>query len=237
MKLLTLTLSFASMIWSQEFEVASIRPAVQDGNRDSDVDNGLFRTHNLTLKRLVAMAWDVEEQQVLGGPKWVDSESWDINAKIPMEFAERRQRDTVPKMIQALLADRFHLKIHRERREVSGFHLVVAKNGPRMAIAKADEKGAHFTANNTHLTATNVTMQGFAVRLSRDRDVAKIVIDKTGLTGTFDFELNWARADDTSAERPVLFTAIQEQLGLKLEPVKIPIQAVVIDEADKPTEN
>ena len=197
---------------------------------------GLFRTHNLTLKRLVAMTWEVDDQQVLGGPKWIDSDSWDINAKIPMKFAQRT-RDTVPRMIQALLDNRFHLRIHREQRQVAGFYLVVAKNRPKITIAKASEKGSHFNSINTHLTATNVTMEGFAKRLSRDRDVAKIVVDQTGLTGTFDFELNWARADDTSAERPVIFTAIQEQLGLKLEPAKVPIEAVVIDGAEKPTEN
>jgi uncharacterized protein (TIGR03435 family) len=236
MKTLGLMLSFTTLIWSQDFEVASIRPAVQDGNRDADVDKGLFRTHNLTLKRLIAMAWDFDDHQVLGGPKWVDSDGWDINAKIPVEFIERK-RETVPKMIQGLLADRFHLTIHREQRQVSGYYLTVAKNGPRMASAKPEEKGADFSSSGTHLTATNVTMEGFAKRLSRDRDVAKVVIDKTGLTDRFDFELNWTRADDTSAEHPLIFTAIEEQLDLKLESAKILIEAIVIDQADKATEN
>lgn len=224
---------------AQEFEVASVRPANDDGHHDSDSDPGRYLVHNLTLKRLIAYAWEVDEGEVFGGPGWADSQGWDINARIPAEYAKRTP-DQFLKMIQNLLADRFQLVIHREPRRISGYALVVTKKGSKMTLAKPSGNDSDFRSNNTHLLATNVTMQGFARRLSRDRDIGKAVDDETGLTGKFDFELNWAREqakeDGSNDDRPSIFAALQEQLGLKLEPAKVPIQAIVIDRAEKPGE-
>ncbi len=223
---------------AQEFEVASIRPAVQDGNHDFDSDKGRLTTHNLTLKRLIALAWDVDETEVFGGPNWMDSDSWDVNAKIPAEYGKRTP-EKFRHMIQNLLATRFQLTIHREPRRLSGYELVTAKSGSKMAIAKADENGSDFRAKNTHLIATSVTMDAFARHLSRDKDIGKVVVDRTGLTDRFDFVLDWAREDTSSSadDRPSIFTALQEQLGLKLEAAKVPVQAIVIDRAEKPADN
>jgi len=225
-----------------QFEVASIRPAKQDGEIDSSTDRGFFRTHNLTLKRLIARAWDVNIEEIYGGPNWVDSDSYDINAGIPEEFAQQR-REKVPQMIQSLLADRFQLVIHREPRRISGYELVVAKKGSRMERAKPDEEGSGVDGNNTHLTVKNVTMEAFARNLSRVRDIGKVVVDKTGLTGGFNFELDWtperleSGPEAPSQDRPSIFTAVQEQLGLKLESAKVSVLAIVIDSAKKPDEN
>jgi uncharacterized protein (TIGR03435 family) len=219
-----------------EFEVASIRPAVQDGDHDSDTDKGFLRTHNLTLKRLIANAYEIDIQQVLGGPNWLDSDSYDITAKIPAEFAEQT-REKVPQMLQSLLADRFQLTIHREPRQISGYALVVEKKGPKLEPAKADANGSNIHRNNTHLSAQNVTMEAFAKHLSRNRDIGELVIDKTGLTGAFDFEMDWAAvAPDPTDDRPAIFAAMQP-LGLRLEPAKVPIMAVVVDRAAKPAGN
>lgn len=234
MKVLALFLGIAALTSAQEFEVASIRPAVDDANHDSDEDNGRYLTHNLMLKRLIATAWDVDDSAVLGGPGWLASDGWDINAKIPAEYAKKRTPDQFRQMIQNLLATRFQLAIHRQPREVSGHALVLTKSGTKMKAADPNERGPEFSNRNLHLKATNVTMVGFARRLSRDRDIAKVVVDKTGLIGNFDFELEWARADDPSNDRPPIFVAIQQQLGLKLESAKVPIQAIVIDRAEKP---
>ncbi len=236
MKPIAFLIAMSALAPAQEFEVASIRPSVQDGNHDSDTDKGRYTTHNVELKRLIAQAWDVDESEVFGGPNWVDSDGWDINAKIPAEYAKHKP-DDVHHMIRALLADRFQLVIHRESRQVSGFVLVTAKNGPRMNPAKSDDRGSDFSTRNTHLVATDVTMAGLARDLSRNRDIAKVVVDKTGLTDKFDFVLDWSREGDTSGDGPSIFTALQEQLGLKLESAKIPIEAVVIDRAEKPTGN
>jgi uncharacterized protein (TIGR03435 family) len=226
-----------------EFEVASIRVAKQDGNHDSDSDKGQFTTHNLTLKRLIAMAYDVDFNAILGGPAWVDSESYDINAKIPAEFAQQT-RVMIPLMIQSLLGDRFQLAIHREPRQVAGYALVVAKKGPKLEHAKGDEKDSSTHSTGAHLTAQNVTMEALAKRLSRMPDIGSVVVDKTGLSGGFDFELDWmpgllkpgadSAADD---DRPSIFSALQGQLGLRLESGKVPIQAIVIDRAERPSGN
>jgi uncharacterized protein (TIGR03435 family) len=226
-----------------EFEVASIRPAKQDNNTDIENSNGRFLTHNLTLRRLVAYAYDIDVKQVFGGPNWADRDSYDINAKAP-DDRPRRTREEGRQMIQSLLADRFQLVIHREPRQLSGLALVLAKKEPKMGRAKPDEPSG-FHGNNTQLTATNVTMEAFARYLaSRAPDLDKLVIDKTGLTGGYDFTLEWmrepagAKPPDTSFDnRPSIFTALEEQLGLRLESAKIPIQAVVIDRAEKPEEN
>jgi uncharacterized protein (TIGR03435 family) len=237
MKILALLLAMVAPLPAQEFEVASIRPAKQDGNHhDSDIYQGRWVTHNLTLKRLIAMAWDVDDSVVAGGPSWIDSDGYDINAKIPADYVQAPS-DQFLHMIQRLLADRFRLTIHREPRQISGYALVPAKTGSKMANARPSGSGSDFSANGMHLKATSVTMEAFAKRLSRNRDIGRIVVDKTGFTGRFDFELDWAPALQDSSEHPSIFTAIQEQLGLKLESAKVQIQTVVVDRVEKPSEN
>jgi uncharacterized protein (TIGR03435 family) len=242
MKKLALSIAMAGLALAQtaQFEVASIRPAKQDGDHDSNTDRGFYRTHNLTLKRLIARAWEIDEAQIFGGPNWIDSDSYDINARIPAEFA-RRTREKVPEMIRSLLADRFQLMIHREPRQISGYALLVTKKGPRMERAKPEQTGSHADSNDTHLTAKNVTMEVLANHLSRD--IGKLVVDETGLTGGFNFELEWmperleSKSDSTSDDRTSIFTALQEQLGLKLESAKVSALALVVDRAEKPEGN
>jgi uncharacterized protein (TIGR03435 family) len=225
-----------------EFEVAAIKPAVDDGNHSSNSNKGQFTTHNLTLKWLIANAYDIDTSLILGGPAWLDSDSFDITAKFPEEFAQRTP-ETFLLMIQNLLADRFQLVIHREPRQVSGYWLSVAKGGPKMQAEKPDTKGSSTSANGMHLTAKNVTMERFAKGLSANRDIGKLVADKTGLSGGFNFELNWApeqlgsKTESAPDDHPSIFTALQEQLGLKLESAKVPVQAIVVDRAEKPEGN
>jgi uncharacterized protein (TIGR03435 family) len=125
------------------------------------------------------------------------------------------------------------LTIHRETREVSGYALVVGKNWSKMAVATPD-KIARLQGGNEHLKGTNVWMEVLAQVLTGG---GRLVVDKAGLTAGYDFELNWAMADNSSSDLPSIFTALQEQLGLTLEPAKVPIQAVIIDRAEKPSEN
>ena len=223
-----------------EFEVASIRPAIDDGHHSSDGDRAFLQLHNLTLKRLIAGAYEVDIRMVYGGPKWIDTDGYDINAKLPAELAEQR-REMVPRMLQSLLADRFHLVIHRSPDQISGYFLVVTKGGPKMKAGEAG--GAHMRTNNTHLKAQNTDMESFAKELSRYSDVGKPVVNKTGLPGAYDFELDWMpeprgnAPENTQDDRSSIFTALQTQLGLRLEAAKIPISAVVIDRAEKPDSN
>jgi uncharacterized protein (TIGR03435 family) len=253
-KELALLLALTAVVTAQEFDVASIRPAVEDHNATIDAENGRYLVHNIALKRLIALAWSVDGSEVIGGANWIASDHWDITAKIPDEYAMRSQdqcnapryfgpsgqmncRQFLNRMIQNLLANRFRLAIHRETREVSGYALVVAKNGPKMAVAKPDEEASLPGGNqggNMRLKATNVRMEVLAQVLS---DGGRLVVDKTGLAGGYDFELHWALADDPTSDLPTIFTAVKEQLGLQLEPAKVPIQAVIIDRVEKPNEN
>ena len=224
------------------FEVASIRPAKDDGSHDSDTDKGRFVAHNLTLKRLIAIGYEIDIRRISGGSNWADSDGFDINAKIPAEFAQRTH-DAFPQMVQSLLADRFQLVIHREPAQISGYFLLVAKKGPKMQHAAPDQAGSSFNGKNAHLTANSVTMEAFARNLSRNRDLGKMVVDKTGLADRFNFELDWmperleSRPDASAGEGPSIFTALQEQLGLKLESARVPFEALVIDNAEKPEAN
>ncbi|HEV1287837.1 MAG TPA: TIGR03435 family protein [Bryobacteraceae bacterium] len=226
-----------------KFEVAAIHPAKQDNEVGFDTEKGHFLAHNVTLRRLIARAYDVDIALVSGGPKWIDSDTYDINAKIPEEFAQQT-REMVPLMLQGLLADRFHVVFHRESSQVAGYALVVAKNGSKMERADPEVKDIKMrTTKNTHLIAQSATMEAFAKDLSRNRDVGKLVVDKTSLPGRFKFELDWAperaasSAEPSSDDRPSIFAALQQQLGLKLESAKIPVSALAIDHAEKPSDN
>lgn len=240
MKTILLFAAASSLLVAQEkrpaFDVAAIRLSQQDDGQDIDVDAGVFRAHNVTLKRLIALAYTVDMSEILEGPKWLDSDRYDINAKIPADFVGQRP-SRVPDMIANLLAERFQLALHREPREIPGFALVVAKKGPKLSPAKPDEKDSDMRSNGRHLIATNVPMEKFAKRLARE--AGGPVEDRTGLQGGFDFELDWTpekleAVQDLSSDMPSIFVALQEQLGLKLESAKIQGSAVVIDGAVKP---
>lgn len=245
MKTIILGVALGSALVAQtrpEFEVASIRMVKDDGSHSSDSDRSFLKTHNLSLKRLIANAYEVDISEVLGGPSWADGDGFDIRAKIPEDAVEQR-RTLLPLMLQSLLADRFHLVITRERKEVSGYALVVGKKGIRMSPSKPGQDGSHTSSHNTHLVAGNVTMEDFAKTLSRDRDVGMLVVDKTGLSGRFNFELDWkpdaleGKPEASNDDRPTIFTALQEQLGLHLESAKIPVQTIVIEKAEIPGDN
>src|SRR5579871_5353879 len=166
MRIFALLLVLAAILPAQEFEVASIRAAKDDGDQGIDTDRGRFVAHNLTLKRLIARAWDVEESEVLGGPVWIDSDSYDINAKIP---EGQWTRERVLQMLRRLLTDRFQLAVHREARQVSGYVLAVAKTGPKMTAARPGPDDSNTSSDGRYLKAMNVTMELLARRLSRNR--------------------------------------------------------------------
>lgn len=241
MRALALLFAFTAATMAQTFEVAAIRPAVDDHSSTVDADKGFYQAHNLTLKRLITTAWGVDGRAVIGGPNWVASDHWDIRAKMPAEYTPRPQDSVLnpqdqflKRMLQNLLAERFHLTVHRETRQADGYALVVAKSGLKIERAKPDEV-AKLGGSNTYLRGTNVRMEVLAKVMA---DIGgRLGVDKTGLTGGYDFELHWAPADDSSSDLPPLFTAVQQQLGLQLESVKVPIQAVIIDRAEKPDGN
>jgi uncharacterized protein (TIGR03435 family) len=179
------------------------------------------------------MAYDVKDY-ALSAPDWLDTERFDISAKPPSGTPQNQFEP----MLQTLLADRFKLAVHRESKVMSAYALVAGKNGPKLHAVEAGG-GSHRNSDGGKLTAQKVSMPQLADFLARHLD--RPVIDKTELAGVFDFELRWAQDDShstDSASGPSIFTAVQEQLGLKLQSQKLPVEILVVDHAERvPTEN
>ncbi|MFZ0818546.1 MAG: TIGR03435 family protein [Candidatus Acidiferrales bacterium] len=245
-----------------QYEVASFKPDKSDGSKAgmTIADDG-FTSFNFSLQALVQDAYGVQSYQVFGAPDWLTSEPYDVEAKMDGPTADALQklsqenRDLARQlMLQALLADRLKLTIHRETRELPVYFLVVAKNGPKLQQAKTDETyangfkdsdglplGAGFTRTVQGRLSATMTTQGIplsALAQNLWRTLRRPVLDKTGLAGKYDFTLTWA-PDDTQADSnaPSLFTALQQQLGLKLESGKGPLEVIVIDHVERPSGN
>src|SRR5262245_28226826 len=234
--------SCAQSAESPAFEVASIKPASPDaiGLMMRFMPGGGLRIVNASMKDIIAMAYDVDKRQIAGGPDWVNSERFDILATAPQRSDDEklnRQR------IQTLLSERFHLSVHRETRELPVFNLMSAKNGHK--LQPSNENNGVFR-NRGKLVGTGATTDILASVLTTI--VGRPVLDQTDLTERYNFQLEWTEESgpiekggvvsvpsdpnpDTSG--PSIFSAIQEQLGLKLESAKGPVQFIVIDRAEK----
>ncbi len=232
----------ATSVWlnAQQFEVASIKPSGSTQNAFSsglNTANGRLTAVNVTLKRCIMGAYALGPNQILGGPDWMDTDRFDIAAKADQPVGDRIQMT----MLQTLLADRFRLKLHRETKPVQTYVMEVAKNGPK--LERGDGHGSKTSNGRGDIVATNATMDRFAEILSRQMDLP--VVNRTGLDGVFNLKLQWtpesARppkpGDGAQIEGPSIFTAIQEQLGLRLRAEKTAVEVLVIDHVEKPTEN
>jgi uncharacterized protein (TIGR03435 family) len=249
-----------------EFEAATVKPG-RDGASGVRATTGRLALENVPLRLMISVAYKTRPSQIIGGPSWSDSAMFDLQGKA----ADAAGTDTMLLMLQALLEDRFQLKIHHEIREGPVYELTIAKNGSRL---KPSTGCVPFDPN--HLpreTAPGEAQVNYCGRMSRGGDgsrstvegtgvdmipriglltpsivgflseaLDRTVIDKTGLTGAFDFRLEWApqralseQSDDATA--PSIFTAVQEQLGLKLEAGQGPVDYLVIDRAEKPSGN
>ena len=221
------------LLGAQTFEVASIKPTNADpGSSGIKTGRGRLDANNVTLKRCIMGAYGVGPHQIAGGPDWLDSDRFEITAKADQPVNEDA---VLMAMLQSLLAERFKLAFHRETRAMATFVLEVGKSGPKMEKAEAGESGTNTSSNNTGITinAHNASMDSFAKILARQMDLP--VVNHTGIEGVFNLKLQWAR--DSAKEGPSIFTAIQEQLGLRLSSQKAPVEILVIDYAEKPSEN
>ncbi len=221
------------------FEVASLK-ANHSGSTSTDSDRDKNRLHivNMTLKRYISRAYSVREDQIVG-PGWLDTERFDLVAK--SDFIPNVEQ--VGLMLQALLAERFKLALHRESKEGRVYAMVVAKGGLKV---KPVESTGDSSTNSTRATldGKQVSMDRLATALSRL--VGLDVVDQTGVAGVFDVKLAWDPASTALSNAPAdgrdggpsIFTAVQEQLGLKLESRKMPVEILVIDHVERvPTEN
>jgi uncharacterized protein (TIGR03435 family) len=213
---------------------------------------------NITLKELLDYAYQIREDLISGLPGWADSAHFDISARVSdpdHSILDKLTRDQMKAMLRPVLADRFQLKVHTEIRTLPVYDLVLTKDGPtfKQSPPLPDDPdhptppGKHrktsWQLNNGDLTVTAITMSDFAVTLADQ--INRTVIDKTGLTDAYDLKLKWTRDEDadkaadngTTDRPPDIFTAIQEQLGLKLVPSKGPVTTLVVDHAEKPSPN
>jgi len=220
------------------FEVASIRPTPNaDPTKGSwSLPNtGEFHTTSLALNWIIQLAYDVDAKQIEGKPAWLDSDCYDIQAK--PEGGIKLTREQLRPLLQNLLQQRFHLVTHRETRTVSGYALVVAKSGAKLQPTKGGfppNWSDNFSPGN--LIGHNLTTVFLAQKLTPLSGLP--CVDRTGLTGNYDIGVEYNADLDTNSPLPSLFTALQESLGLKLEPQKVPVDFLIIDHIDRtPTEN
>jgi uncharacterized protein (TIGR03435 family) len=256
-----------------EFEVASVRPTNStDGRALIQATPGRLAMTNLVLRRLILNAYGLDDNQLVGGPDWVNSTRYDIQAKADGNPSVQQMEGP---MLQSLLQERFGLVLHHATRQVEVYKLVPAKGGPKLQPAKEGECvpysthsspppvtsgvsqpsycGLHFEANGTNRTlgGKGVTTANLAGSLSQSytASLGRRVIDRTGLAGTFDIRLAWANepanAETADAGKsvpqdqaePSIFTALEEQLGLRLESAKAPVDVFQIDHIEKPSAN
>jgi bla regulator protein BlaR1 len=213
---------------------------------------------HVTPAMLIAMAYNLQlpsEGRIVGGPDWLKTDNYDIQAKIPDAlFAEMQKmppaksREQRLLMEQSLLAARFHLKAHFETRDMPVYALVAAKGGPKLTPAKDGEQeniSVSGDAGGSELKASAARLDDLVRLLQMQPDLSgRMPINQTGLAGTYDFALKWSREQTSgpdngapASDAPSFFTALQEQLGLRLVPTKAPVEVVVIDHIEHPTEN
>jgi uncharacterized protein (TIGR03435 family) len=243
-----------------QFDTVSVKP-------DKGGDGAMFRImsqpdgYSVTanLKLFLSFAYGMREDLISGAPGWVDGARYEIDAKVAspdLDAFRKLSSQQRNRMLQSVLVDRFKLKAHMETRELAVYELVVAKGGPKLQEAKQSETDANGTLGVEGAPHRNMMRMstgrfiGQAVRLSLlvevlSRELHRNIIDKTGLTGEYDITLKYTPDDgpapmlngepDTSA--PSIFTALEEQLGLKLNPAKGPVEMLMVDHIEPPSEN
>jgi uncharacterized protein (TIGR03435 family) len=198
-------------------------------------DAGRISMSNMPLRAMIHSAYALGPTQIVApGPDWTDQETYDLIGTFPAG----RQPGDVLLMIQELLRERCRLVIRRETADQPVYTFVIAKSGVKMKPHDPAQPGSNRRSRG-HFEAHGMTIAGLGGGLRAE--LGRFVLDGTGLSGTFDFILDWAPAvngiDDPSASGPSLMTAVQEQLGLSLESRKAPIETLIIDHIERPTEN
>jgi uncharacterized protein (TIGR03435 family) len=197
---------------------------------------------NRPLVGMLLFAYGMHKKEIAGAPGWMETERWDVEGlpDVPGEPSLKQMQN----LIRKLLEERFGLKVHKESKELAVYAITVAKSGEKLTTSGGDPNGTPFENENSNggvvtMRMTNMSMVEFAPDLGYFLD--RPAVDQTHLTGRYDFQLKWT-ADESKAPPdgtapPGMFTAIQEQLGLKLEPAKAPVDVLVIDKVERPSAN
>lgn len=214
------------------FDVASVKPSAAGvESSTSDLQPGRFRGTNRTVEWMMRIAYGVQGAQISGGPSWIRTAGFDVEGK-----ADNVESRIAP-MLRNLLEDRFQLKVHRETKTAPVYTLVAAKGGAKLKAAA----GAVLTMNNSAedgrmvLQATAISMPALAGFLAKQ--LGRPVTDKTGFAGGYDVRLAWSPEQALDSGGESVFSALQEQLGLKLEAAKGTIEIVVVDSISRPSAN
>lgn len=220
---------------SQSFEVVSVKPSRSDGSHSKSMP-GRYSATNIKVRELIQDAFRVKDFQISRTPNWTDTEGFDIAATTGSS-GNLTDKELEP-MLQSLLADRFKLRFHRETKELSAYALVVAKNGPKLIAHSGDavpDTSIRHGSGKLIMSATKATMSRLSDVLGRR--TGRTVVDRTGLSGEYDLKLEWAPDLTAESVDASIFAALQEQLGLKLEPTKAPVEIIVVDHVEKPSDN
>jgi uncharacterized protein (TIGR03435 family) len=243
------TLVLVTGVCAQEstlIEVASVKPSgntMADSNFDSV--RGRLTATNITVRELIRLAYDVKDFQIGQAPRWIDSQRFDISVKSVRTDAN--SLEDVKQLVRELLAGRFQLTTHRNSKQMAVYLLVVAREGSKLMAH--NDAGPRTRGGCGRLVGRRVTAYDVARILSRQVDRA--VLDRTGLAGEYDFQLDFTpdsgpcrtASDSPGASSavdsglPSLYTAVQQQLGLKLEPSRGPVELLIIDRVEKPSDN
>ena len=233
------------------FDVATIKPnKTGSGSTNIDSNDSTYRGTNVSIAMLMEQAYGIKKSLISGLPGWAQSNRYDIVAKSLEADPEVLKHLTVPQrrtMLRLLLEERFHLKTHVEVKTLPVYDLTIAKSGVLFKESPHVDGAADDSDDNESMSVNNQSMKATRCKMVNLADfladvVERKVIDKTGLAGHYELQLKWLREDaphtDNGAEElPTIFTAVQEQLGLKLEADKGPVDTLVVDHIEEPTEN
>jgi uncharacterized protein (TIGR03435 family) len=215
------------------FEVASVRrlasPAMYSISKPGEK---IFTVRSASMKLLLCIAFGVNDNQVQSKANWLDNEYYDISAEA--EGERGLSREELRRPLQRLLGERFKLEVHRETKDVGGYLLTVRKGGPKLTPGPEAAGMAYIMPNA--LTGASMPMASFASMLGAL--LRQPVVDRTGIAGNYAVKLRFAPQGSTDSELPSLFTALEEQMGLKLESHAVPVEFLVVDHIEKiPVEN
>ena len=221
-----------------DWEVATVRPSDPNaGNDKFDVVGRHAIVQNQTVEIMLMFGYGLQKSQIVDAPDWVKTQRYDVDGVANVDG--RPDVKQFQSMVRKLLGERFGLKMHMEQREMPVFALTVAKGGTKMEKSPDDPNGVlnedvRNSDGQRRLRFTNTSMKDLALLMLP-------VVDQTGLEGRYNFQLSYtkdeSRAPTDGSAAPSLFTAVQEQIGLKLEPVKAPAPALVVDQVQRPTAN
>lgn len=252
---IAIVFALAAALTGQEFDVATIKPSAPGSILKSfrQTPGGGLETIGSTLKNLMVIAYDVPGLQILGGPDWAAVDRYDVIAKVtegqgdPAALTGAGSQywsEATRLRTRALLVSRFNLAVHKETRELAMYELHVDRKGPKAALKETDlnlgisqRRWDEINANGAYIAALAGSLSGI---------VQKPVVDKTGLTARYTFTLRWAADQFSTApgtppgdsgNLPSVFTAVREQLGLRLDSTRGPLDVLIIDHAERPSQN